>query len=125
MPQADLPESVSSDSELVDSLSAVEPMAMLVFDEESGEFIDASGSGDANVSDAAPVPGDDDTGEGSDWVVYTAEDTDSEVSSDQSMSAHTSTSIDCDAETEEVNDLLPPPPPGRSGMRHGQTATAP
>jgi hypothetical protein len=122
---ADLPESISGDTEFADPAVGVQPMAMLVFDEESGDFIDVTGSDDSSAGEA-PMPIDDtDTGEGDDWVVYTSGDTDSTVTSDQSESTDTSLSIAWDAEAEEVNDLLPPPPPGRSGMKHEQGASAP
>ena len=65
-----------------------------------------------------------DVAEGSDWIVY-EENADSSVSSDMAESTESSLSITWDAEAEEVNDLLPPPPPGRSGMKHGQGASAP
>ena len=101
-------------------------MSMLVFDEETGDFIDAANSSDTSESDTAPMPVDDvNSGGDSDWVVYTSEDTDTGANSDLSAPADTSLSIDWDAEAGEVNDLLPPPPPGRSGMKHGQGAIAP
>ena len=125
MPQADLPESLSSDSEPADSLLGVEPVAILVFDEESGEFINAASSADSDTGNTAPMPVDDaDTDDGSDWIVNIAEDSDATVIGDLAASADTSASIDWDAEAGEVNDLLPPPPPGRSGMKHGQGAPA-
>ena len=89
------------------------------FDEESGELIDAASNADTGTGNTAPMPVDDaDTDDGSDWIVNIAEDTDATVAGDLAASTDTSTSIDWDAEASEVNDLLPPPPSGRSGMKH-------
>jgi hypothetical protein len=54
-------------------------------------------------------------------VVYDEADSpvaDSAVPSDANNTAEAAGSIDWAAGSEEVNDLLPPPKPGRSGMKH-------
>jgi hypothetical protein len=109
-----------------------EPVVILVFDEDTGDFIDINSTADSSLDNANSLPIDEtDTGSdsdaASDWVVYTSSDADSNkeiASNDMSAPTDTSLWIDWDAEAEDVNDLLPPPPPGRSGMKHGQEAAA-
>jgi hypothetical protein len=104
-------------------------MSILVFDEITGDFIEESTDADVNSSNVALTPTDDtDTGsdETSDWTVYTVSETGNTASDmdDEELVSYTSVSIDWDAETGDINDLIPPPPPGRSGMKHRSEATA-
>jgi Ca2+-binding RTX toxin-like protein len=118
-PQSVLPDSVSNTGS-VSNQSGAEAPATLVFDEASGEFIEIENAptvADSTSLSEGEVPG----GVQEDWVVYTSADESTEESQAlliDPITAETTTSIDWSADAEEVNDLLPPPPPGRSGMKH-------
>lgn len=120
-PQTSLPDSVDSNGNTDNGQIEDAPVAILVFDETTGEFIeientnvDTSGAGSNPVADTQDA-------EQGDWVVYTNPDTADGVSmaDGSSSSGDSAGAIDWDA-GEEVNELLPPPPPGRSGMKHSK-----
>ena len=128
-PEVALPEALNGNGLPDGGHNDVEPVSMLVFDENTGDFIEASTDADLNSSNVALKPTTDtDTGsdETSDWAVYTASETDNTASdlADEELVSYTSVSIDWDAETGDINELIPPPSPGRSGMKHNSRATA-
>jgi hypothetical protein len=120
-PRADLPAAVTRDSH-EDVLQSAKPAPVLVFDEELGEFVEIT----RGISQAKPgLPlaafGGSDDRDG-DWVVYPSSDagTDLPVGKRMQTVAVGATLIDWDAEEGEVNFLIPPLIPGRTGMSHGK-----
>ncbi len=121
-PQSNLPNSVNSDGTTGNAQADAAAPATMVFDEVSGEFIEIeNANAETTVTTVPAAPGDTGTNEQNDWVVYTDQSSDSTTGSGESSGIDTSAgAIDWNAESEQVNELVPPPPPGRSGMKHGK-----
>jgi hypothetical protein len=122
-----LPDSVYNDGIPAGSLDRVEPVVTLIFDEDTGEFVGVNRNLDNDTDGAGLMPMDEfdtDSGseEDSDWIVYStsaSDNSDTGLTNDIPVSTDTSLLIDWDAEADDLINLIPPPPPGRSGMRHG------
>jgi Ca2+-binding RTX toxin-like protein len=122
-PQNDLPDSIDNNQGSAGVQAESEAQQVLVFDEESGEFIEIENANPDTSSASLPetddtIPGDDD-----DWLVISDLDSDSASSAGDSSASGTP-SIVWNAGSEEVNDLLAPPPPGNSGNSRGKGANA-
>jgi hypothetical protein len=116
-PQANLPGSVDSNN--ASGPVSAQTQSTLVFDEVSGEFIEIENAVAENtttiVPDSGVVSADDSE---DDWVVMTDPAEGGTYSIDTTAGDTGTSAIDWDAGSAEVNDLVPPPPPGRSGMKH-------
>ncbi|MDH3536046.1 MAG: matrixin family metalloprotease, partial [Gammaproteobacteria bacterium] len=124
-PRADLPAAISGGG-TDDALQSAKPAPVLVFDEELGEFVEITpAKGQAKPAlPLAAYHGSDDSD--NDWVVYSSSDTGSDLPAGIRMQtvAVGATLIDWDAEKGEVNFLIPPLLPGRTGMSHGKKRVA-
>jgi Ca2+-binding RTX toxin-like protein len=121
-PQANVPNAVYNNGSTGNG-EIQAPVATLVFDEETGEFIEIENAPNGNSNGTTTPIDDTSTGEQGDWVVYgdpTSSGDATAAADDSSATDEAATAIDWDAGAGEVNDLLPPPPPGRSGMKHSQ-----
>jgi hypothetical protein len=119
-PQAYFPDAVYNNPATGD-VQTEAPVATLVFDEVSGEFVEIENAPAANPGTEPASPEDIGVAGDGDWVVYDEAGPstgDSGISSDTSTASESANAIDWDAGAGEVNDLLPPPKPGRSGMKH-------
>ncbi|MGD8418786.1 MAG: matrixin family metalloprotease, partial [Gammaproteobacteria bacterium] len=116
-PHARLPMSVSRD-ELHDSLQAAVPKPLLVFDQDTGEFVAAHSRQSDSVEDLPVLPRDE-SGDGTDdWKVYDAADSGPALPRDSlgQVVASAATAIDWGAEARDINFLIPPVLPGRIGI---------
>ena len=94
----------------------------LVFDETSGQFIEVENDNPENTTTSISASTDQTTSNGKDdWVAYSNPPDDGTANSNDTGGLDESAAaIDWDAGGEDVNDLIPPPPPGRSGMKHAR-----
>ena len=119
--QQNMPDSVNSNGTIGNSQPTVQALETLVFDEVSGEFIEIENAKAETTSTTMSTPTDETVDNQNDWVVYMDIASDgASALSDPANPDGNSGAIDWDASSEEVNDLLPPPPPGRSGMKHAK-----
>jgi len=118
---ANLPGSVFSDGMSADSLIETGRVVTLVFDDDSGDFVDVDNSGESSAGMSSPMGGSaDQLAAESDWIVYSIpirEYTAMDLSDDEPADAGTSLIIDWDADTADIENLLLPPSV-RSGLEH-------
>ncbi len=120
-PRAQLPAMVSRD-DAGDTMPVARPAPLLIFDEELGEFVevprDPAGAGQRTPTAMANDPID---RAGDDWVVYADADARPAVptgGNGQAIAAGAAP-IDWGAEARDVNFLIPPLLPGRTGIDRG------
>ena len=119
-PQAHFPDAVYNDPSTGNAQTEA-PLATLVFDEVSGEFVEIENAPAAGPGAVPTSQEDIGIADNGDWVVYDETDSsagDTGISSDTGTASESVNAIDWDAGSGDVNDLLPPPKPGRSGMKH-------
>jgi hypothetical protein len=115
-PQANLPDSMDSNN--ASGPVSAQTQETLVFDEVSGEFIEIENAVAENMTTTAPNSDESADGGQNDWIVVTDPAEGGTSLLDTSGDGTGATAIDWNAGGEEVNDLLPSPLPGRSGMKH-------
>ena len=119
-PRAQLPNTVNRDG-MYDALRVARPGPLLVFDEVSGEFVEVE-RGKAASAGELPLPAHDESGDDDgDWKVYEAADGERNMLAGdlrQTLAA-AATAIDWNAESGDINFLIPPLLPGRTGIGNG------
>ena len=117
-PRANLPLKVDHD-ELDRAMQSARPAPVLVFDEETGEFVEVTRDG-MKAGQGLPLARYDEAGDDvGDWVVYTSTEARPALPTDngnRQTAAVGPMLIDWDAEANDINFLIPPLVPGRTGM---------
>ena len=124
-PDMALPNIVHTEATSDEGLGVDEPMVALVFDDDSGDFIDVDRRTEIQASETAPMDdGETSPTEERDWVFYATSDTgraNIDYTNKSPSANDKSVLINWDAEKADREDLLPPPLPGRSGLERTTT----